>query len=202
VTVTTRFGSLEELEQLIGMGMEEGMRTAMGQIDAVVADLATFAAGRATESAILSDTQVRVSRIIRGTVEQVWRAHHEPELVRRWLLGPDGWTMPVCEIAQRVGDAYRYEWETEDGESRFGFTGELRESASPYREVTTERMIGTEGPSTVNELTLTPVDGGTLLTLVITYPDAGTRDAILATGMTDGMETSYARLEAEVLQSA
>lgn len=202
VTVTTSFGSLEELEQLIGMGMDEGMRIAMAQIDAVVADLASFAAGRATESAVLSDTQVRISRIIRGTVQQVWRAHHEAALVRRWLLGPDGWTMPVCEVAESVGDAYRYEWETEDGENRFGFTGELLESSSPHREVTTERMIGTDGPSTRNELTLTPVDDGTLLTLVVTYPDAQTRDAILATGMTDGMETSYARLEAEVLQDA
>jgi uncharacterized protein YndB with AHSA1/START domain len=202
MVTTSHFASLDELEKLVGMGMVEGMRAAMGQIDDVLADLASFAAGNGTEVQLLGDTQARVSRVIRGTVEQVWRAHHEPELLRRWQLGPDGWTMPVCEIAQRVGDAYRYEWETEDGESRFGFTGELRESASPYREVTTERMIGTEGPSTVNELTLTPVDGGTLLTLVITYPDAGTRDAILATGMTDGMETSYARLEAEVLQSA
>ena len=59
-----------------------------------------------------------------------------------------------------------------------------------------------EGPSTQNELTFTPVDGGTLLTLVITYPDVATRDMVLATGMTDGMETSYLRLENEVLASA
>ena len=72
----------------------------------------------------------------------------------------------------------------------------------PFREVTTERMVGTDGPSTVNELTLTPVADGTLLSLVITYPDAETRDTILATGMVDGMETSYARLEAEALTPA
>jgi hypothetical protein len=55
------------------------------------------------------------------------------------------------------------------------------------------------GEGTVNELTLTPIAAGTLLALVITFPDADTRDAILATGMTDGMETSYARLETEIL---
>ncbi|HLV03395.1 MAG TPA: SRPBCC family protein [Actinomycetaceae bacterium] len=202
VTTTTYFSSLEELEQLIEMGMEEGMRSAMGQIDAVVADLASFVAGRGTESTVLSGTQVRISRVIRGPVQRVWDAHHEPELVRRWMLGPDGWTMPVCEIGTAVGDTFRYEWEQEGGENRFGFTGEVREIHPPFREVTTERMTGTDGPSTVNELTLTPVADGTLLSLVITYPDAETRDTILATGMVDGMERSYARLEAEVLTPA
>lgn len=200
VTTTTYFNSLADLEQLLEMGMEEGLREAMGQMDAVLADLTSFAAGHATITQILSDTQARISRVIRGTVEQVWRAHHEPELLQRWLLGPDGWTMPVCEVATTVGEKYRYEWEPiHGGEGRFGFEGELLESAPPYRAVTTERMIGMPGEDTVNELTLTPVPTGTLLTLVITFPDADTRDAVLATGMTDGMETSYARLETQLL---
>ena len=167
----------------------------------LLADLASFAAGRATEAQLLSDTQVRVSRIIRGSVQQVWDAHQDPALLQRWLLGPEGWTMPVCEIATTVGGTYRYEWQQIDGEGRFGFTGELLELTAPSRTVTTERMIGTDGPSTVNELTLTPVEGGTLLAVVVTYPDIETRDMILATGMTDGMETSYARLESELLAS-
>lgn len=199
LTSTTFFNSLAELEQLIEMGMEEGTSAAMGQIDAVVEDLMSFVAGRATEAQVLSETLVRVSRVIRGTVDQVWRAHHEPALVQRWLLGPDGWTMPTCQVAQAPGDTFLYEWVSADGEERFGFTGRLVEHQPPFREVTTEQMTGTEGPVTRNELTLTPVEGGTLLSLVITYPDAAVRDAVLATGMTGGMEASYARLEAEVL---
>src|SRR5690606_26225497 len=109
------------------------------------------------------------------------------ELVQRWLLGPDGWSMPVCEIATEVGETYRYEWAADVGEDRFGFTGELLESAAPHRAVTTERMLGTDGPSTVNAMTLTPVAEGTLLSVVITYPTRELRDMILATGMTDGM---------------
>lgn len=194
LVTTSRFDSLEQLEQLLGMGMLEGTSQAMAQIDTVLADLAAFAATRGAEAQILSDTQVRVSRVIRGTVAQVWHAHNDAELMKQWLLGPDGWTMPVCEIAEHVGDSYRYLWEPEGGGEGFGFTGELLESEEPYRAVTTESMIGMEG-STLNELTLTPVEGGTLLTLVITYADAGMRDMILATGMTAGMETSYARLE-------
>ena len=198
LTTTTHFGSLEVLEQLLGMGMEEGMRSAMAQIDDVVADLASFAAGRAAELQLLDDTHIRVSRIIRGTPEQVWRAHHEPELMRQWLLGPDGWTMPVCEIAASVGDTYRNEWEKADGTERFGFTGELLEQLPGVREVTTESMIGMDGPPTINELTLTPVEGGTLLSILITYPSLELRDMIIGTGMVDGMETSYARLESQL----
>lgn len=198
VTNVTHFGSAEVLEQLVGMGMEEGMKSAMSQIDGVVADLATFSAEIPVAAQILSDTQVRVSRVIRGTVDQVWRAHHEPELMKRWLLGPDGWTMPICEVATHVGDTYKYVWEPEGGGQGFGFDGELLESAPPHRAVTTEHMIDTDYPSTVNELTLTPTSGGTLLSLVITYPSAEGRDMVLATGMTDGMETSYVRLESEL----
>jgi uncharacterized protein YndB with AHSA1/START domain len=200
-TSVTRFPSIEAMEELVRMGMLEGLRSALGQLDDVLADLTSFAAERATAAQILSDTQVRISRVIRGAVEQVWRAHQEPELLQRWMLGPDGWTMPVCEVATEGGGSYRYEWSAEDGSARFGFEGELLESEPPYRSVTTERMIGTEGPGAVNEMTLTSVGAGTLMTLLITYPNAEVRDRVLGTGMTDGMERSYARLEEEVLIS-
>ena len=200
VTTITSFDSLANFEQLLQMGMEQGLREAMGQMDEVLSDLTSLAAGQATTTHILPGTQVRISRVIRGTVEHIWRAHHDRHLLQRWLLGPSGWTMPVCEVATTVGEKYRYEWEPVDSaEGRFGFEGDLLESAPPYRAVTTERMIGLPGEGTINELTLTPVGEGTLLTLVITFPDAATRDAVLATGMTDGMETSYQRLETEIL---
>lgn len=202
LTTTTHFNSAEELEQLLTMGMEEGTRTAMGQIDDVLADLDAFAAGRGTETQLLSDTQVRITRIIRGSREQVWQAHEDPQLLKRWLLGPEGWQMPVCEVAAEVGDTFRYEWETLEGEGRFGFTGELLERRAPNRSVTTERMTEPDSPETTNELTLTPVDGGTLLSLVITYPGASVRDLVLETGMAEGMEASYARLETHVLGAA
>ena len=192
---TSHFDSLDQMQQLMDMGMLEGAREAMAQIDQVLADLASFATERGAEAHILSDTQVRVARVIRGTVEQVWRAHNDAALMKRWLLGPDGWSMPVCEIATAVGDSYRYEWQRDGGDERFGFTGELLEVEEPHRSVTTEAMIGMDFPATLNELTLTEVEGGTLLALVITYANAEQRDAVLATGMTDGMETSYQRLE-------
>lgn len=197
-TSVTRFPTIEAMEQLVQMGMMEGMKSAMGQIDAVLADLRSYAADLATAAQLLNDTQVRVSRVIRGSVEQVWRAHHDPALMKRWLLGPDGWSMPVCEVATKVGEHYRYEWAANDGSQRFGFVGELLEASPPTRAVTTESMIGMEGPSTRNELSLVPVEGGTLVSLLITYPSKELRDMILGTGMTTGMEASYARLEREL----
>lgn len=199
LTTTTFFHSAEELEQLLEMGMLEGTKSAMGQIDDVLADLVSFAAGRGTEIQTLDDTTVRVSRVIRGSIDHVWRAHHDPALIRRWMLGPDGWTMPVCEPAQKVGDTYRYEWESDQGTDRFGFTGEVLASVPPAHETATEQMIGTDGPGATNEMTLTAVDGGTLLATVITYPSLEMRDMVLDTGMVDGMESSYARMESEVL---
>ena len=198
-TSVTYFPSVEAMEQLVNMGMMEGMKSAMGQIDAVLTDLQLFAASMATEAQLLNDTQVRVSRIVRGSADQVWRAHFDASLMKRWCLGPDGWSMPVCEVTTSVGGRYRYEWESNDGSQRFGFEGELLEFAAPYRAVTTEQMIGMEGPAVRNELTLVPVQGGTLISLLITYPTKELRDMILGTGMTKGMETSYLRMERELL---
>jgi len=192
----TYFTSLEALEQTVAMGAVEGSRMAIDQLDAVLQNLRAYAQGKGTRTELLDDQHVRITRLIEGPRELVWRAHHEPELLKKWLLGPDGWQMVECE----VGETYRYVWQQSDDEStRFGFEGETVLSEAPRRAVTTEKMIGMEGPSTLNDLQLYEEDGATLLTLLIEYADKDMRDMILATGMTDGMETSYARLEREVL---
>lgn len=195
VAVST-FPSVEAMEQMVAMGMVEGLRAALSQMDEVLADLRASTADLATRLEILDDTHVRTVREVRGTLAQVWAAHHEADLLQRWLLGPPGWTMPVCVVARAVGETYRYEWENTADGARFGFTGELLSTEAPHRAVTTERMLGTDGPSTENELTLVPRPGGrTRIEIRITYPSKALRDTILATGMVDGMEASYARLE-------
>ena len=198
---TTYFNSVEERDQLLQMGAEEGARAAMAQIDAVLADQTAAAADHGTEAQLLTDTQVRLSRVLRGAPQQVWDAHNDPELLRRWLFGPDGWRLAQCHLAHEPGDDYRFAWAPEPGVEGqpFAFTGELKESEPPRRAVTTEQMEGMPGSPTLNEQTFTPVHGGTLLCVVITYETQELRDQILATGMTDGMEASYARLEADVL---
>lgn len=197
LTITQYFSSVEDLEQVVEMGQIEGMQSAMGQIEQVLVDLRDYSRSFATEVQVLSDTQVRIARLVRGTREQVWRAHHDADLIRRWMLGPDGWRMTECEPPAAVGDSYRFWWEPEPGVEGegFGFTGVCLADDPPSYSSTTEQMIGTEYPPTTNELTLTPVQGGTLVSTVITYPDSQTRDIVLATGMADGMEASFSRLE-------
>jgi len=195
-TAVSTFASVEAMEQLLSMGMLEGFSTAMGQLDAVLSDLRDMSAGFFTELKEEGETMAVVSRVVRGTIDMVWRAHHEKELLQKWMLGPDGWTMPVCQVAHEVGDSYRHEWESAESGERFGFEGELLESEKPRRAVTTERMIGMEGPGAKNEMILTPVPGArTRIEVRIEYPSREVREMVLGTGMVDGMEASYARLE-------
>lgn len=197
---TTYFDSLEALEQTVAMGAIEGTKMAMAQIDAVLQDLREYAQGKGTRVELLDDTHVRITRLIDGPRELVWRAHHDPDLVRQWMLGPDGWEMTECIAATEVGQSYRNSWAPvgdTPGEP-FGFEGEVLLFDAPRRAVTTERMQGMP-VETLNDLNLYEEDGATLVTVLIEYPDKETRDMILATGMADGMEASYARLESAVL---
>ncbi|WP_460775439.1 SRPBCC family protein [Microbacterium sp. GXF7504] len=193
----TYFTSVEALDQVVAMGAVEGSRMAMEQLDAVLQDLRAYAGGKGTRTDLLDDTHVRITRLIEGPQDLVWRAHTEPELLRQWMLGPDGWEMTVCELDPTPGGRYRYAWAPvgdTPGEA-FGFDGETLLVEPTRRMVSTEHMTDTDYPSTTNDLQLYEEDGATLLTLLIEYPDMQTRDTVLATGMTEGMETSYARLE-------
>jgi len=201
LTNTTFFDSVEGLEQVLAMGAAEGATLAMNQLDAVLLGLREFAQGKGTRLEVLSDQHVRITRLIDGPRELVWRAHVEPELMRRWMLGPEGWRMSLSEVDVSVGGRYRIAWEPEAGTEgeAFGFDGETLLVDEPRRIVQTEHMTGTDYPSTTNDLSFYEEDGATLVTLLIEYPDAATRDTVLATGMVDGMEQSFQRLERIVI---
>ncbi|HWL76469.1 SRPBCC family protein [Microbacterium sp.] len=197
LTNVTHFTSADALEQVVAMGAVEGSTMALNQLDRVLEGLRAYAQGKGVQTEILDDQHVRITRLIEGPIDLVWRAHTEPELIRRWLLGPGGWRMSECEVDLSVGGRYRYRWEPvgdTEGEA-FGFDGEHLLIEQPRRIVTTEHMTGTDYPATLNDLNLYEEDGATLVTLLIEYPDAQTRDMVLETGMTGGMESSYQRLE-------
>lgn len=142
------------------------------------------------------DRHVVVTRRFAAPPELVYRAHTEPELIRRWLLGPDGWTMPVCENDARPGGKIHYAWSDGKGNG-FSLTGEFVELVPFSRIVHVERMhLPDPTPDNHVETTFVADGGGTLMTMRMTLPDAATREAMLATGMEDGMEASYARLDA------
>jgi uncharacterized protein YndB with AHSA1/START domain len=202
-TAVSANDTLEDLEKVLEMGQVEGMTQAIGQLDTVLADLREYALGKGITTEILDDTHVRITRAFEAPRHLIWRAHTEPELMKRWLLGPDGWVMTVCDLDPTPGASYRYAWAPEEGNAgqAFGFEGETLVVDPERRLVSTERMTGLDAPGTVNDLSFDEVDGVTLMTLYITYADVAQRDMILATGMTEGMETSYQRLERELINA-
>lgn len=142
------------------------------------------------------DRHVVVTRRFAAPPEAVYRAHTEPKLVQKWLLGPPGWTMPVCINEARPGGKIRYEWADGKG-AGFHLTGEYVELEPFRRIVHVERMHLPDATPDNHVETRFELDGaGTLMTMRMTLPDAETRTAMLASGMEHGMEASYARLDA------
>lgn len=141
------------------------------------------------------DAQLVATRRFAAAPEAVYRAHIEPNLIQKWMLGPDGWTMPVCICEARPGGNIRYEWADGKG-GGFYLTGEFVELAPFRRIVHVERMhLPDPTPDTHVETRFEPDGTGALMTMRMTLPNAETRAAMLATGMAHGMEACYVRLE-------
>lgn len=141
------------------------------------------------------ETFVIVKRRFAAPPEEVYRAHVEPELVQQWMLGPEGWSMPVCVYEAKPGGKIRFEWSDGKG-GGFFLTGEIIELEPPHRIVHVERMhMPDPTPDNHVATTFTSDGTGTLMTMRMTLPDAETRRAMLETGMEHGMEASYVRLE-------
>jgi uncharacterized protein YndB with AHSA1/START domain len=148
-----------------------------------------------------SDTEVLVKRSFDAPVKLVWRAYMEADLMRRWCGGHPGWSMPVCEMDMRVGGRYRWRWRSDESGQEFGFTGEVLEVVPHSRIVHTQSFDpGDLGGSMGGEPSLITVafqeaGGVTSVTTSIKYASKADRDAAFSTGMTDGMEVSYKRLD-------
>jgi uncharacterized protein YndB with AHSA1/START domain len=142
-----------------------------------------------------SDLEIAMTRVFSAPRRLVFDALTKPELVKQWLLGPAGWTMPICEIDLRVGGAYRYVWRNADGKE-MGMGGVFREIVVPERIVHSERF---EQPWYPGEALVTNVlveqGGKTTLTLTSRFDSRETRDGVLKSGMEKGVTVSYDRLE-------
>jgi uncharacterized protein YndB with AHSA1/START domain len=151
-----------------------------------------------------SDREVAVTRSFDAPRALVYDAYTKPELVKRWLLGPPGWSMPVCEMDVRPGGRYRWVWKSNEDGKQFGFHGEFREVAKPSKLVHTETFDpGDLGGTMGDEPCIVTVifmerNGVTTVKSVMDFGSKNSRDAAMATGMTDGMEASYQLLD-EVL---
>jgi uncharacterized protein YndB with AHSA1/START domain len=141
------------------------------------------------------DLEIIMARVFDAPADLVYEAVTKPELVQQWLLGPPGWTMPVCEIDLRVGGAYRYVWRNEDGRE-MGMGGKFTEIVPGKRVQHTERFDEAwYAGESLNTWVLTEKDGRTTLTLTMRYETRATRDEVLDSGMETGVATSYDRLD-------
>ncbi len=152
-----------------------------------------------------------VKRSFDAPVGLVWRGYVEPDLMRRWCSGYPGWSMTVCEMDMRVGRKYRWRWRSDENGQEFGFTGEVLE-VIPHAKIAHTQIYdpgdlrgsdssgadipdSTGSEPSVITVTFQETEGITSVTTTIKFASKADRDAALATGMTDGMEFSYAQLD-------
>jgi uncharacterized protein YndB with AHSA1/START domain len=143
-----------------------------------------------------SDREIQLSRDFDAPRSLVFDAFTKPELVRRWLLGPPGWIMPVCEIDLRVAGSYRYVWRSEKDGSQMGIRGVFREITPVERLVATERFDDAWYPGEALDTTVFEERRGiTRTTITILYESQEARDTARRSGMEHGMAAGYDRLE-------
>ena len=141
------------------------------------------------------EREIVMTRVLDAPRKLVFDAFTRPELVKRWLLGPPGWSMPVCEIDLRVGGKYRYVWRNDSDGTEMGMGGAYRDIVVPERLVTTERFDEAWYPGeAVGTLVLVEQHGLTTVTQTMRYESREARDAVLKSGMEKGVAASYDRL--------
>lgn len=143
------------------------------------------------------DTSVVIRRSFRAPPELVYDCWTVPALLRRWLLGPPGWSMPVCTVDARIGGTYRYEWTRDGGEKTMGLTGTFVALDRPSLLVSTELFDEdwTGGPAEVT-IRLSRVSDGTDMVQTVRYSSREAREGALVSGMDAGLEAGFQRLDA------
>jgi uncharacterized protein YndB with AHSA1/START domain len=142
------------------------------------------------------DREIVITRLFDAPRGLVFDALTKPELIRRWLLGPGGWSMTVCTVDLRVGGAYRYVLRNDRNGAEMGWEGTYREVVRPARIVHTERFDQPVYPGeSVITTVLTEKGGQTIFTARILFDSKTARDTVLSSGMERGVAASYNKLE-------
>ena len=141
------------------------------------------------------EREIVMTRVFDAPRRLVFDAFTKPELLKRWLTGPPGWTLAVCEIDLRVGGSLRYMWRGPAGEE-MGMRGVFREITPPDRIVGTEKFDQAWYPGeAVGTVVLTEQGGKTTLTQTIVYESREARDIVLKSPMEQGLGMSYDHLD-------
>ena len=141
-----------------------------------------------------TDREIVMTRVFDAPRALVFEALTTPALLKRWFMGPPGWTLEVCEVDLRVGGAYRYLWRGKKGE--MGMGGLFTEITPPERIVATEAFDQGwyPGNNAIVTQALSEKGGKTTLTLTVRYESKDARDAVLKSPATSGVAETYDRL--------
>jgi len=150
-----------------------------------------------------SPSELRIERTFDAPRRLVWEAHTRPEYLRQWLLGYDGWSMPVCEFDAREGGSYRYEWLKDETGERMGMSGTILQFSPIERMVANERFddpwypgecVNTSEFADAGEFAESSDGAQTTLTVTSRFESEEALKTAAETGMVDGMEFTYDRL--------
>jgi len=143
-----------------------------------------------------SDREVAMARVFDAPRRVLYEAWTKPDLLKRWLYGPEDWPLAVCEIDLRVGGTLRFVWRHRGGDGKdMGMSGVYREIAPPDRLVFTEVFDEDwTGGETLVTMTFAEHAGKTTVTQTVRYSSRAARDGALKTDMAEGMGQSYDRL--------
>jgi uncharacterized protein YndB with AHSA1/START domain len=145
---------------------------------------------------------VVITRSFQAPRHLVFEAMTRPELIQRWMGVFGGWSFDRCDVDLRVGGAYHYVWRGPD-EARMGMHGTFREIAPPERIVATEAF---DDPWFPGELLVTTVlterGGRTTMTMTTICDTTEVREAILNSGMEQGLVPGYAILDEILAEQA
>ena len=150
-----------------------------------------------------SDREIVMTRTFDAPRRLVWDTMSKPEFIKRWLFGPPGWTMTVCEEDMRVGGQFRWAW-TGPENAAMSMHGTYREVVPPERMVRTESFDTGCAPQMGEQearLELAEREGKTYLTITVLYPSKMARDGAIASGMEHGVAAGYDRLDEILAES-
>jgi len=139
-----------------------------------------------------TDREIVMTRVFDAPRRLVFEAYTSPDYLPRWMLGPEGWSMPVCDVDLRPGGAWHFVWRRADG-TEMAMRGIYQEVAPPERLVSTESWGG-DWPETLNTLVFSEENGKTTITQHTRYQSKEARDEAIKTGMLEGMSQTYDRL--------
>jgi len=146
-----------------------------------------------------TDREIHIERVFNAPRERVWRAFTNPKLIAQWWGRGNKLVIERMEVER--GGHGRFIEHSPNGVH--GFEGRYREVTPPERLALTFEWDGMPGHVAVNTMTLEDLgDGRTKVVTTSLFHTTEERDGMLRSGMEQGVNQSYAALDALLAKPA